>query len=383
MHIVIAPNAFKHSLPATEVAAAIRAGLVTSGINARYTLFPIADGGEGMLEILVNYGQGKYKTVTATDPLGRPVSAIFGLINQGKTAVIELAQASGIKHLKTAERDPLRTSTFGTGQVIKAALDAGATEILLGVGNSATVDGGMGILQALGTQFLDEFDEPIGQGAAALADLVRIDYSGLDARLAQTKIIIICDVDNPLLGERGAARVFGPQKGADAATVVLLEQNLTRFAEVAQKELGLDIRNLSHGGAAGGTAAGLAAFLRAELVPGVEYILDTTGFAGQLTTADLLITAEGGLDEQTLGGKGPYGVARLAQSQGVPVICLAGQVPLDLDVKIFRHFNAVFTIATGPTSLEIALAGTAANLTRTAGQIGKLLQLNLHEKIKD
>lgn len=383
MQIIIAPNAFKHSLSATEVATAIQAGLVQSGLPASYTIFPIADGGEGMLEILVKHWHGEYKVATVQDPLGRPVPAAFGLVNEGRTAIIELAQASGIKYLALPERDPLRASSFGTGQLLKAALDTGAREILIGLGNSATVDGGRGLLQAVGVQFLNARQQPIGEGVAALSDLAYVDRSGLDPRLAQTKITVVCDVDNPLLGEQGAARVFGPQKGAEPETVILLDAYLTRLAEITQKELGTDMAGLKHGGAAGGTAAALAAFLGAELVPGVEYILQVTGFAETITKADLLITAEGGLDEQTLRGKGPYGVAKMAKSHGVSVLALAGQLPIHLDLRRFTYFDAVFTIATGPTSLETALANTAANLSRTACQIGKILQLNgLHNGLQ-
>lgn len=377
MHIVISPNAFKHSLSGLEVAMAIRAGLEESGLAASYTVCPVADGGEGMLEILVNYWQGSLHTVTVPDPLGRPVEALFGLVNEGKTAIIELAQASGIKHLAHAERNPLQASTFGTGQLIKAALETGARDFLIGVGNSATVDGGTGLLQALGARFYDAANQLLTLGAAPLANLARMELTGLDPRLAQSKITVVCDVDNPLLGEQGAARVFGPQKGADAATVELLETSLARLAAIIQKDLGKDSTILSHGGAAGGTAAGLAAVLNADLVPGTEYILQKTNFSQVLKTADLLITAEGGLDEQTLAGKGPYGVAKVAKEHAVPVIAFAGQLPAGLDLKRFTYFDAVFPIGTGPVTLAEALAQTTINLHRTACQVGKILQLSL------
>lgn len=378
MHVVISPIAFKHSLSGLEVAAAIKSGLEESNLNATYSIFPIADGGEGMLEILVNYYQGTYQRVSVKDPLHRPIEAKFGLINQGKTAIIELAQASGLKHLKSSERNPLITSTYGTGELIKAALDVGVREILIGVGNSATVDGGTGILQALGAKFYDQENKLLELGAEPLLYLAAIDLTGLDPRLADCEITVVCDVDNPLLGTNGAARVFGPQKGANEANVQLLENALTQLAAITQKQLHKQIRELPHGGAAGGTAAGLAAFLNAKLVPGTEYILQKTNFPELIKNADLLITAEGGLDEQTLAGKGPYGVAKLAKIFNVPVIVLAGQIPVYLNLKNFLFFDAVFPIGTGPVTLPEALAHTADNLKRTACQIGKLLQLPIY-----
>jgi glycerate kinase len=375
MHIVIAPNAFKHSLSGLAVATAIKAGLEESGIQATYSLFPIADGGEGMMEILVNYWQGTYHPVLVQDPLGRPIEAVFGLVNQGRTAIIELAQASGLKHLTNAERNPLVASTYGTGQLLKAALEAGANEFLLGVGNSATVDGGTGLLQALGARFYDGNDQLLALGAAPLNNLARIDLTGINYRFTQGNLTVVCDVDNPLLGELGATRVFGPQKGADEATIAFLEAAMVQLAAIIRKQLGKDIAALPHGGAAGGTAAGLAACLNANLVPGTEYILNKTNFTQLLQKTQLVITAEGGLDEQTLAGKGPYGVAKQAHDLKIPVIVLAGQIPGHLDLNRFTYFDAVFPIGTGPVTLAEALSQTAANLNRTACQIGKLLQL--------
>ena len=379
MHIVIAPNAFKHSLSGMAVATAIKAGLVESGLQATYSLCPIADGGEGMMEILVNHWRGTYQSVVVQDPLGRPIEAVYGLVNQNQTAIIELAQASGLKHLTQTERNPLQASTYGTGQLIKAALDAGAREFLIGVGNSATVDGGTGLLQALGARFYDNNHQLLGLGAAPLAHLARIDLTALDPRLTQSNVTVVCDVDNPLLGDFGAARVFGPQKGADEATVTILETALAQLAAIIQKQLNKEIATWPHGGAAGGTAAGLAACLNAHLVPGTEYILQKTDFNHLLQKAHLLITAEGGLDEQTLAGKGPYGVAKLAKNLKIPVIVLAGQIPSYLDLQRFTYFDATFPIGTGPVTLAEAFVQTDVNLKRTACQIGKLLQISLNK----
>lgn len=376
MHILIAPNTFKHSLDTFQVSQAIREGLEKSSLAATYTLFPIADGGEGMLDILVRHFQGKMVPVEVQDPLGREITACYGLIREGQTAVIELASASGLKWLRPEELNPLAATTYGTGRLLLAALDAGVRDFIIGLGNSATVDGGTGLLQALGVAFLDEADQPLGYGAGELARLASIDTSRLDPRLAGCRIRVACDVENPLLGPQGAAHVFGPQKGADAAMVVQLEAILSRLREVTLQTLGKDMAPVKHGGAAGGTAAALQAFLSAQLVAGVEYILELTGFSHQIQFADLLVTAEGEINAQTLAGKGPYGAARLAKAHQVPVIALTGQIPADLDLTKFVFFDAVFPISRGPVRLQEALATTAADLKRTAWQIGNLLQLN-------
>lgn len=375
MHILIAPNTFKHSLDTFQVAEAIRQGLMKSRLPATYTLFPIADGGEGMLDILVQHFQGRKEVVRVQDPLGREVAASFGIIRDGQTAVIELASASGLKWLRAGELNPLMASTFGTGQLIRAALDLGLRDFIIGLGNSATVDGGTGLLQALGFRFLDAAGAPIAPGAGGLAALSSIDRSSVDPRLAGCRICVACDVDNPLLGEQGAARVFGPQKGADAALVPVLEAHLSRLREVTRSHTGIDMAAARHGGAAGGTAAALEAFLSASLVPGVEYILGLTGFSQQIATTQLLITAEGEINTQTLSGKGPYGAARQAREHQVPVIALTGQIPADLDLEKFAFFDAVFPISRGPVKLEDALQSTAADLIRTAWQIGNLLKV--------
>lgn len=375
MHLIISPNAFKYSLSGWAVAEAIKAGFEKSGLAATFHLFPIADGGEGITDILVRQLNGKFVFLQVQDALGRNIQTSFGVIKNNTTGVIELARASGLGWLQKHELEPLEASTFGTGQLILAALDKGLRHLVLGLGNSATVDGGTGLLQALGVRFLNEQGLPVGRGAQALLNLHRIDISGIDSRLKECTITVACDVENPLLGEQGAARVFGPQKGANPADVEILEQSLARLNQVVQECLGVNMADLVHGGAAGGTAATLLAFLRADLVPGVEYLLDLTGFDEALTTANLLITAEGGLDAQTLAGKGPYGVARRAKQKGIPVIVLAGQIPAQLDLRQFKYFDAVFPIATGPVPLEEAIAHTAQNLTRTAWQIGNLLNL--------
>lgn len=380
MHLLIAPNTFKHSLSAFDVAKAIKEGLEKSNLPASFTLFPIADGGEGITDILVKQLNGRLQPVVVQDPLGRNIKTSFGIIPNNRMAIVELARASGLSWLHKDELNPLLASTYGTGQLIKCALDLNIRDIVMGLGNSATVDGGVGMLQALGAQFKDEQGKEIAPGAKGLLNLHSIVLSGLDVRLQECTITVACDVENPLLGPMGAARVFGPQKGADAQTVLILEEALTRLNEVVHSTFGKNIGDLVHGGAAGGTAAILAGVLGAELVPGVDYLLGLTNFSEALAMADLLITAEGGLDEQTLAGKGPYGVARQAKEKNIPVIALAGQIPPHLELTQFKYFDAVFPITTGPIPLELAIANTARNLSRTAWQIGNLLQLSFNLK---
>lgn len=381
MHVIIAPNTFKNSLSAFDVAEAIKAGFVKSGLAASYTLFPIADGGEGITDILVRQLNGHLAPAKVQDALGREIKTSYGLIKNNTTAVIELARASGLSWLKKEELDPLRASTFGTGQLIIQALDKGIRHLVMGLGNSATIDGGMGMLTALGVRFLNKDGQLIKPGAGGLINLHTIDLSELDERLQDCGITVACDVENTLLGETGAAQVFGPQKGANPETVLLLEQGLTRLNQVVKEQLGIDMAGILHGGAAGGTAATLSAILKAQLVPGVDYLMDLTGFADFLSKADLLVTAEGGLDEQTLAGKGPYGVARRAKAKNIPVIALAGQIPATLDLARFKYFDAVFPIGTGPVALEEAILQTSKNLTRTAWQIGNLLQLSCNKNL--
>ncbi|HXI00391.1 MAG TPA: glycerate kinase [Sphingobacteriaceae bacterium] len=377
MNILIAPNAFKHSLPASEIAEAIKSGFEDSNLESDYLLFPIADGGEGITDILIKKLKGRLEHVKVSDALGREIATSFGII-ANDTAVIELASASGLKWLKNADLNPLITSSFGTGQLILKALDSGLRKFVIGLGNSATVDGGVGILQALGVKFLNVNHQEIGLGGAQLAHITQVDCSGIDIRLKDCHIKVACDVENKLLGESGAARVFAPQKGASEKMVVILENALTNFNRITKQDLGKDMSDLLHGGAAGGVAASLAIFLNAELVSGAGYLLQLTGFEEALSKSDLLVTAEGGLDEQTLAGKGPYGAAKLAKQKGLPVIVFAGQIPYNLDLSKFEYFDAVFSIGTGPVTLDEALKNTAQNLRRTACQVGKMLKLKLN-----
>ncbi len=376
MNILIAAGAFKQSLSAAQACAAIARGLRDSGLSAQLEELPIADGGNGTLDALLANG-GQRLSIPVFDPLGRPMEAEYGLVDAGKTAVIEMALASGLELLSRSALDPLRASTYGTGQLMADALARGVEGIIIGMGGSATVDGGMGCLQALGLKLLDGSGQPIPSGGGGLADIASIDDSGLDIGWNEIDILIASDVENPTLGEKGAARVFGPQKGADATTVELLERNLAHCFTTINEQRGVDVRQVKGGGAAGAFAAGLMAFFNCEIVSGIDLVLARNRFAEKLGEADLVITGEGQIDAQTLDGKGPLGVTKLAGGHGVPTIALAGGLNID-DARLHEAgVQAAFSIVDQPMSLEAALADADDLLRRAAMRLGYVLQLPL------
>jgi len=375
MHILIAPNAFKNSLSAEDAAEAIRLGIVQSGLSCTTHCFPVGDGGDGTASLLVNHFGGSFYDVEAYDPLWRQIKTSVGFIDGGKTAVIEMADISGLKLLQQQELDPLYASSYGCGELLRVAMDKGARKIILAIGGSATVDGGCGILQALGFRFLDQAGNELTHLPESLFLLDKIDLSGIDKRIWNTELIVLCDVDNFLLGEKGAATVFGPQKGASPDDVIRLEKALQKFRDVAFLHTGIDMNLLTHGGAAGGTAASLHIFLKAKLVQGIEYFLDMTGFDEALQNTDFLITGEGSIDLQTLEGKAPFGVARRAKNKDIPVIGLAGQVPIEADSRLLRFFDVLIAIGHQPENLESALRQTAGNLSFTGRQLGRLIEI--------
>jgi glycerate kinase len=379
MQILIAPNAFKNSLEADEVAFAIKEGLEQSNLKCNVTCFPVGDGGDGTGKLLLDHFRGQIIDCETLDPLGRKITSSFGLIDEGKTAVIEMANASGLRLLRADQLNPLRASTYGTGQLIVAALDKGVTKIILCIGGSATVDGGVGILQALGFQFLSDQRTPLADLPENLTQLHVIDFSKVDSRINDCKLVILCDVENVLLGAQGAATVFGPQKGADADAVTRLDASLTRLRDIVLQQTGKDISSLKRGGAAGGIAAGLAGLLNAELANGIDFFLSITNFDSALRNADLVITGEGSIDLQTLQGKGPFGVAKKAKEKGIPVIGLAGKVPLEAIEALNEYFDVISSISNEPMDLAVALTSTKENLTRTARSIGNLICLKKNE----
>ncbi len=373
MNILIAPNAFKNSLDAQSVAEAIALGLQQSKLDCQCQLFPVADGGDGTGSLIIKHLNGTFINTSVNDVLGRQITATFGLIDDGRTAVIEMADASGIRLLKTTELNPMLASTFGTGELIKAALDKGATKIILGMGGSATVDGGMGILNALGIEFLDKDGKALEPIPAKLVDVASINTNNLDKRIPGCEIIILCDVDNKLLGPEGAAAVFGPQKGATPIDVKYLDAILTRFAAITLQQTGRDITIIKHSGTAGGAAAGLYAFLNAKLVSGANHFLELTNFNATLQNADLVITGEGSIDEQTLQGKAPAAVAAAAKKKGIKVIGIAGKIPAERSQALSQYFDQLITINPKPVDLATALRNTRANLIKTAKEIGNQL----------
>lgn len=375
MKILVAPNALKGSLKAFQVGEKIAEGLKMADPSLEPVLCPIADGGEGTVEIFVETLGGTYQSCEVQNAVGEPVNASYGILSDKRTAVLEIAAASGLAQLPQSKLAPMKASTFGTGELIKDALDRGCRRIILGLGGSATTDGGSGILRALGIKFLNESNYEIPPGGGGLAYLEKIDTTGLDPRLAQCEIILPCDVKNPLLGESGSAAIFSPQKGATPEQAGLLEENLTHFAHLTQKQLGIEIGDKAYGGAAGGTSAGLLAFLGARLISGIDFMLHQIGFDEKLRDAKCLITAEGKLDTQSLEGKGPYGVARRAKVREIPVFCITGQLPPAFDPKDFDIFQSIFPIPTRPMSLETSMEEAEELIRFTAWQIGSMLKV--------
>ena len=375
MKIVIAPDSFKDSLSAEKVADAIAAGLADVMPHAQLVKCPMADGGEGTVEAIVAAGNGQLRRNHVQGPLGAPVEAHWGWLPDSRTAIIEMAEASGLQLLKPEQRNACITSTFGTGELIKAALDAGARRVILAIGGSATNDAGAGALQALGLSLFDAQGNSLPRGGLALAHVARIELSGLDPRLAEVRFEIAADVNNPLCGEHGASAIFGPQKGASAEQVQLLDQALGHFADHCANVLPKDVRHEPGSGAAGGLGFAAKAFLGAQFRAGVEVVAELVGLAEAVKGADLVITGEGRFDAQTLRGKTPFGVASIARAEGVPVVVLAGTLGEGYQALYEHGINAAFAIASGPMTLQDACARAAPLLTDRARDIARLLIL--------
>ncbi|MDI5983976.1 glycerate kinase [Halomonas sp. M4R5S39] len=374
MKILICPDSFKDALSAAEAARAIACGIARTGGEVVTLECPLADGGEGSLDALIAATGAERRTAEVHDALGRPTRADWGWHPASRTAYVELAEASGLQQLTPGERTALHSTTRGVGELIRAALDAGAERLLLTLGGSATNDGGAGMLAALGARLLDAQGHELAPGGAALERLAGLDLSGLDPRLAGLAVEAAVDVDNPLLGERGASTVFGPQKGATAADVERLDAALAHFADLAAEALGEDHRDLAGAGAAGGMGFAARAFLGAELRPGIELVMAQAGFDALLGDADLVITGEGQLDGQSLGGKTPVGVARAARRRGVPVVVLAGRLAPGWQAAFDEGVSAAFALADGPMALDEALERCAELLADRAESLVRLLR---------
>jgi glycerate kinase len=377
MRIVVAPDSFKGSLSALAVAEAMERGVRSVFPDASVARVPIADGGEGTVEALVAATGGRLESRRVTGPLGEPVEARWGVLGDGRTAVVEMAAASGLTLVPRERRDPRVTTTRGTGELVRAALDAGLRRVVVGLGGSATNDGGAGLARALGIRFLDDAGRDLPEGGAALARLARVDLAGRDARIAAAEVVVACDVDNPLTGPRGASAVYGPQKGATPAMVAELDAALERFARVAREATGRDVAGLPGAGAAGGLGAGLLFFTPARLRPGVEIVLETTGFDDLVRGADLVLTGEGRTDFQTAMGKAPVGVAAAAKRQGVPVVCLSGGLGPGADEVLARGIDALAVTVPGPMGLEEAVARARELVEAGAARACRLVALGM------
>ncbi|MCC4790666.1 glycerate kinase [Vibrio splendidus] len=387
MKIVIAPDSFKESLSAVSVTACVEKGFREIFPDADYVTLPLADGGEGTVDVLLQGLAGQKRTHQVEGPLGSLVHAEWAMLepsdsNPNKTALIEIAAASGLDLLKPEQRDPLIASSFGTGQLILEAIEQGAQTIILGLGGSATNDGGAGIVQALGGRLLDskgqdDNGQELGRGGAALAELASIDLTGLDSRCADVELIVACDVDNPLCGDNGASHVFGPQKGATPEQVLMLDKALANFAQISEKQGCVSddpIHKRMGYGAAGGTPMGLGLIFNMQIKPGIEMVLDVLQADEVLKGADLVITGEGQMDNQTLQGKTPYGIAKRASLQGIPTIGIAGSLGTEVEA-LYGEMSSLFGTVRSPQPLNQVLKEAEMNLTRTARNIAATLKL--------
>tara|TARA_B110000003_G_scaffold9602_1_gene9881 strand:- start:4256 stop:5395 length:1140 start_codon:yes stop_codon:yes gene_type:complete len=374
MKIVVAPDSFKESLSAKAVCNIISKAIAKVIPEATVLQIPISDGGEGLLEALVSPLKGTLVHVTVKDPLLRNISANYGLIDQGNTAIIEMATASGLELLLRNERNPLITSSYGTGQLIKDALDKGCRKIIIGIGGSATNDGGMGMIRALGGAFLDSNGNDIPEGGGAMGNLHKIDLSSLDKRLTECEIICACDVSNILTGKQGASFIYGPQKGAKKEDLILLDNNLTNYAYIIKTNFKKDMKNIAGTGAAGGMGMALLVFLDAKLINGIELIIDTLQLENHIKNANLVITGEGKIDKQTLSGKTIMGISRIAKKNKVPVIAFCGSVGRDIG-KIYDHgLHSIFPIVNKPMKLENAIKNSKSLLSTCVENVLKSLK---------
>ena len=373
MKVVIAPDSYKGCLSALEVAKAMERGVLSVFPSAEVRKIPIADGGEGTVAALVMATNGQLRQTEVTDPLGNKIIAHWGVLGDGRTAVIEMAAASGLPLVPKEKRDPRVTTTYGTGELIKAALAEGLAKIIIGIGGSATNDGGTGMARALGVRFLDAAGQEVAAGGGSLAEICQIDTTGLDPRLKNTEIVVACDVDNPLCGTRGASAVFGPQKGATPEMVQQLDAGLAKYASCARQATGRDVAEKAGAGAAGGLGAGLMFFTPAQLKPGVEIVLDAVGFSDIVRDADFVITGEGRTDFQTAFGKAPVGVAKVAKTHGAPVFCISGGLGDGAEDVLAQGIDAVMSICDRPLSLEECMAAGAQLIEPAAARLCRIV----------
>lgn len=372
MKIIIAPDSFKGSLASHQVCAAIEKGIKKADPSIDIISIPMADGGEGTVDALMDSLGGYKVVVEVKDPLFRKIKAQYGLTDEGKTAVIEMASASGLALLSNSERNPMKTTTYGTGELIRDALERGCRSFIIGIGGSATNDGGVGMAAALGARFYDRDGNAIELTGGGLLKLDSIDLSEMDPRVGESRFRVFCDVDNPLYGPQGAAYVYGKQKGADAAMTEKLDMGLRRLSEIIQRDLNKNVAHIPGAGAAGGLGAGLMAFLDAKLEKGIDLLMETIGFEERIKGADLIITGEGRMDHQTKYGKTISGIIKAAQKQGIPVVGICGSIGEGVEELYSEGLNSVFSIVNRPMSLQKSMEETSELLASTAENVIRL-----------
>lgn len=382
MKIIVAPQAFKGSLDAVQVAHAIARGVRQIFSEADIVLLPVADGGEGTVRALVQASGGRTVTTRVMGPLERPVNATWGLLGSGDTAVIEMAAASGLPLIRRDERNPLRTTSYGTGELIRHALDHGVQRLIIGIGGSATNDGGAGMAQALGVRLLDGEGREIRLGGGNLRHLRRIDASRIDPRTRDVEVLVACDVNNVLTGPTGASHVYGPQKGGDARSIAALDEALGRYADLLKRDVGVDVGDTPGAGAAGGMGAGLMAFTNARLRPGVEIVFQAMDFEQQLRGSDLVVTGEGRMDRQDLYGKAPIAVAEHAHRHSIPCIAVVGSTGRDYHAVYDHGIDGVISTVNRPMPMDRAVAESGKLITEAAMRACRLLRVGMHLPIR-
>lgn len=373
--IVLAPDSFKESMTAKEACVAMERGIKKVNSNIQCIHVPMADGGEGTMQSLVDATGGEVYSLEVVGPLGNRVKAEYGILGNGEIGVLEMASASGIHLVSLEERNPLITTTYGTGELIKACLDRGVKKLLIGIGGSATNDGGVGVIQALGGRLLDKEGNELGFGGGELEKLDRIDLTNFDRRLKDVVIEVACDVSNPLCGENGASYIFGPQKGASVEMIKILDNNLKHYAKVIKEQFGKDVLEIAGAGAAGGLGAGLMVFLNGNLKKGIEIVIEYSGLEKKVKNCDMVWTGEGSIDFQTQYGKTPLGVATVAKKYNKPVVALAGRVGDDIDILYEKGIDSIFGIMRGVTTIDEALKNGKENIERTSENIARLMEM--------
>ena len=373
--IVLAPDSFKESMTAKEVCVAMERGIKKVNSNIQCIHVPMADGGEGTMQSLVDATGGEVYSLEVVGPLGNKVKAEYGILGNGEIGVLEMASASGIHLVSLEERNPLITTTYGTGELIKACLDRGVKKLLIGIGGRATNDGGVGVIQALGGRVLDKEGNELGFGGGELEKLDRIDLTNFDRRLKDVVIEVACDVSNPLCGENGASYIFGPQKGASVEMIKILDNNLKHYAKVIKEQFDKDVLEIAGAGAAGGLGAGLMVFLNGNLKKGIEIVIEYSGLEKKVKNCDMVWTGEGSIDFQTQYGKTPLGVATVAKKYNKPVVALAGRVGDDIDILYEKGIDSIFGIMRGVTTIDEALKNGKENIERTSENIARLMEM--------